>query len=155
MKSENLFSKNIFIYNLLYLSFLASASSACSIFKPPLQKKQKVEQHTQKINGDTLLQKSTIKRKDDCDLYSELLSTKLKKMDERTRDIAMNRIDNLLFEMKMNSYQHPQYYSQYHYEQSTSSHPEIRISNIASDPTNQRISSPSPNSSPSSIIQDE
>lgn len=38
---------------------------------------------------------------DECDLFGQLLATKLRKMDERSRDIAMNRIDNLMFEMKM------------------------------------------------------
>lgn len=31
------------------------------------------------------------------------MAERLKQFDERTRDIAINRIDNLLFEMKMNS----------------------------------------------------
>ncbi|CAH2000860.1 unnamed protein product [Acanthoscelides obtectus] len=42
------------------------------------------------------------KGKDFCDKYGELVAERLKQFDERTRDIAINRIDNLLFEMKMN-----------------------------------------------------
>lgn len=42
--------------------------------------------------------------KDDCDVYGELLVRKLRQMDQRTRDVAMNKIDNLLFKMKMDSY---------------------------------------------------
>ncbi|CAH1995226.1 unnamed protein product [Acanthoscelides obtectus] len=42
------------------------------------------------------------KGKDFCEKYGELVAERLKQFDERTRDIAINRIDNLLFEMKMN-----------------------------------------------------
>ncbi|RXG72515.1 hypothetical protein Avbf_01446 [Armadillidium vulgare] len=40
-------------------------------------------------------------KRDDCEVYGELVAMKLRKLDDTTRDIAMNKIDNLLFEMKM------------------------------------------------------
>lgn len=45
-----------------------------------------------------------VREKDDCDVYGDLLARKLRQMDQRTRDVAMNKIDNLLFKMKMDSY---------------------------------------------------
>lgn len=79
------------------------------ISKPPLEKKKKTDQDEtlrQKVNAAfSILKTSTQKeyrKRDDCDIYGELLAEKLRKMDERTRDIAMNRIDNMLFEMKIN-----------------------------------------------------
>ncbi|XP_066249248.1 uncharacterized protein [Euwallacea similis] len=42
-----------------------------------------------------------VKQRDVCDIYGELVTEKLKELDERTRDIAMNRMDNILFELKM------------------------------------------------------
>lgn len=39
--------------------------------------------------------------KDDCVLYGELTARKLRVLDEKTREIVMNEIDNLLFRAKM------------------------------------------------------
>lgn len=43
-------------------------------------------------------------RKDEIDLYSELLASKLRNMDEKTRYMAMNTIDNILYKIKMDMY---------------------------------------------------
>lgn len=43
------------------------------------------------------------KERDFCDLYGELMVSKLKALDEQRREIAMNRIDNILFEIKMSA----------------------------------------------------
>ena len=39
---------------------------------------------------------------DYCSLYGQLLAKKLRKLDDRTREIVMNDIDNLIFRAKMN-----------------------------------------------------
>lgn len=79
------------------------------IFKPPPEKKKKNSQDEklrQRMDEAFSILKTSAQKedniKDDCDIYGELLATKLRKMDERTRDIAMNRIDNMIFEIKMN-----------------------------------------------------
>ncbi|KAJ2947284.1 hypothetical protein O0L34_g16999 [Tuta absoluta] len=40
---------------------------------------------------------------DECELYCRLLAKKMRKLDERQRDIAMHEIDNMMFRAKMNS----------------------------------------------------
>ncbi|CAI6376348.1 unnamed protein product [Macrosiphum euphorbiae] len=40
--------------------------------------------------------------KDDCALYTDLLASKLRRFDERTRIILMNEIDNLVFRTEIN-----------------------------------------------------
>ncbi|XP_047098167.1 uncharacterized protein LOC124711944 [Schistocerca piceifrons] len=70
----------------------------------PQAKKRKYETEECKERNDaayTTQYERYVGEADECDLYGQLIATKLKKMDERSRDIAMNRIDNLLFEMKM------------------------------------------------------
>ncbi|CAH1984098.1 unnamed protein product [Acanthoscelides obtectus] len=75
----------------------------------PAQKKKKVTEEVElkrKVDeAYTIMQNNAQKNakgKDFCDKYGELVAERLKQFDERTRDIAINRIDNLLFEMKMN-----------------------------------------------------
>lgn len=43
------------------------------------------------------------KDRDEYDLYGQLLAKKLRKLDERHRDIAMHEIDNIMFNAKMQS----------------------------------------------------
>lgn len=81
-----------------------------SSFKQPTQKKKKVPGEAdlkRKIDeAFNIIQsnaKKNAKEKDFCDKYGELVAERLRQFDERTRDISMNEIDNLLFRMKMNS----------------------------------------------------
>lgn len=46
-------------------------------------------------------EKFDTKNRDELDMYVELLASKLRKLDERTRDVVMNDIDNLIFRAKM------------------------------------------------------
>ncbi|XP_050517011.1 uncharacterized protein LOC126891783 [Diabrotica virgifera virgifera] len=84
-------------------------STTKSYFKPPVQKKMKMPEE------DDLERKSDEKfaiihnyaqkkekQKDYCDKYGEVVAERLRQLDERTRDVAINRIDNLLFELKVN-----------------------------------------------------
>lgn len=52
-------------------------------------------------------QKRTNRVKDDCDLFGELLATKLRKLNERDRDSVMNQIDNLIFKTKLSTKSSP------------------------------------------------
>jgi hypothetical protein len=49
------------------------------------------------------LNNATNQDTDECDLYSQLLAKKLRKLDEHQRDIAMHEIDNIMFRAKMQS----------------------------------------------------
>lgn len=46
-----------------------------------------------------------ISKKDEVDLYAALVGTRLRSLDEKARHIAMNKIDNLLFKMKMEQFE--------------------------------------------------
>lgn len=67
------------------------------------------------------------KEKHLCDIYGELVASKLKSMDESTREICMHRIDNVLFEMRMMN------------------RPETSGNTYFMQPSTSTISSPSPN----------
>lgn len=78
-----------------------------------MQKKKKVPEEAElkrKIDEAFTIMQSNVqtnaKEKDFCDKYGELLAERLRQFDERTRDIAINRIDNLLFQMKMSDFHH-------------------------------------------------
>lgn len=78
--------------------------------KPPLPKRKKKNFQDCKLQEQideafSILKTSTLqsRKKDELDVYGELLVSKLRNLEEQTRDIAMNRIDNLLFELKMNN----------------------------------------------------
>ncbi|KAK9887554.1 hypothetical protein WA026_023359 [Henosepilachna vigintioctopunctata] len=43
-----------------------------------------------------------VKEKDYLDKYGEVVAERLRQLEDRNRDIAINRIDNILFELKMN-----------------------------------------------------
>ncbi|KAI5634420.1 alcohol dehydrogenase transcription factor myb/SANT-like domain-containing protein [Phthorimaea operculella] len=45
----------------------------------------------------------------ECELYCKLLAKKMRKLDERQRDIAMHEIDNIMFLVKMNCIPHSQH----------------------------------------------
>jgi hypothetical protein len=97
-------------------------SEDCVDLDPPLEKRKKnnadplneeislhsthdVQLQQRMDEAFTILERDTQKedkKRDECDIYAELVATKLRKMDERTRDIAMNKIDNLLFDLKIN-----------------------------------------------------
>lgn len=49
--------------------------------------------------------------KDVCSVYGELLSMKLRKLDERTQQLAMHRIDNIMFDLTFNLPQSPRTHS--------------------------------------------
>lgn len=75
-------------------------------------------------------------KKDDCDLYCEFLAVKLRKMDERTRYIVMNQIDNIVFRTKMA-------YSQYQYTScSGNEHPPAPQTNVVPQQTDVRYLQP-------------
>ncbi|XP_047531876.1 uncharacterized protein LOC125067367 [Vanessa atalanta] len=58
--------------------------------------------------GDYLKNVSDFKKdKDEYELYGQLLAKKLRKLDERQRDIAMHEIDNIMFNAKMQSQSAP------------------------------------------------
>lgn len=40
---------------------------------------------------------------DECELYTRLLTNKLRRLDEHQRDLAMHEIDNIMFRAKMQS----------------------------------------------------
>lgn len=40
---------------------------------------------------------------DECELYTQLLTNKLRRLDEHQRDLAMHEIDNIMFRAKMQS----------------------------------------------------
>ncbi|CAI6373665.1 unnamed protein product [Macrosiphum euphorbiae] len=63
--------------------------------------------------------------KDDVQLYTDLLATKLRSFDERTREIIMNNIDNLVFNAKMNNYENSPYQPNSYYDQPMSTLPRI------------------------------
>lgn len=44
-----------------------------------------------------------VNEKDECDIYAELLAKKLRQIDESNRLVVMHRIDNLIFEYRMNN----------------------------------------------------
>ncbi|XP_072399248.1 uncharacterized protein [Diabrotica undecimpunctata] len=84
-------------------------STAKTYFKPPLQKKMKIPEENDLENkmDETfaIIQSYAEKKgtqKDYCDKYGEIVAERLRQLNERTRDIAINKIDNLLFELKMN-----------------------------------------------------
>lgn len=53
----------------------------------------------------TCLKRVTTQKKDqdEYDLYGQLLAKKMRKLDERQRDLAMHEIDNIMFRAKMKS----------------------------------------------------
>ncbi|KAG5890276.1 hypothetical protein JTB14_031875 [Gonioctena quinquepunctata] len=89
---------------------LVLPSTNKSAFKAPTRKKSKVAE-AQEIkdkmnNAYSLLQLVTnkpAKERNVCSIYGELVAAKLQEMEEHTREVCMHRIDNILFEMKMNS----------------------------------------------------
>nr|CAH7765262.1 unnamed protein product [Callosobruchus chinensis] len=89
---------------------LVLPSTNKSTFKAPVRKKSKVAE-AQDIkdkmdNAYSLLKTVTnksAKEQNVCSIYGELIAAKLQEMDEHTREICMHRIDNILFEIKMNS----------------------------------------------------
>jgi len=63
--------------------------------------------------------------KDDVQMYTDLLATKLRSFDERTREIIMHNIDNLVFNAKMNNYENSPYQPNSYYDQPMSTLPRI------------------------------
>lgn len=79
---------------------------------PPLPKKRKTDEGDtlqDKINTAFSILKSNYNvqkkdgKKDYCGMYTDLLAEKLRKLDDRTRDTVMNRIDNMLYNITSNS----------------------------------------------------
>lgn len=106
--SEN---SGIFLNNLLFLIeffFVFSLGTAPSKKDKILPEKQATKKRKRRILEDGTENRTTEVvnaaeqgSKDDCFLFAELVARKLKKLDEKTREIAMNDIDNLLFRAKM------------------------------------------------------
>jgi len=63
--------------------------------------------------------------KNEIQLYSDLLATKLRSFNERTREIIMHNIDNLVFNAKMNNYENSSYQANSYYDQPMSTLPRI------------------------------
>jgi hypothetical protein len=63
--------------------------------------------------------------KDEVQLYTDLLATKLRSFNERTREIIMHNIDNLVFNAKMNNYENSSYQANSYYDQPVSTLPRI------------------------------
>ncbi|XP_014261434.1 uncharacterized protein LOC106673737 [Cimex lectularius] len=89
---------------------IAMPSGPEDSFKNPPTKKRKFSEETdlrkKTDNGDSTLQSACNKpamERSVCDIYGELVAAKLKALDESRRDICMHRIDNVMFEMKMNT----------------------------------------------------
>ncbi len=99
---------NVAISALFFFLGMMFPSNSRTTFKDPFIKKQKLEESDElesKVNDTYSILQSTVqtpvpKEKDICDIYGELIAAKLKAMDENSREICMNRIDNLLFKMK-------------------------------------------------------
>lgn len=49
--------------------------------------------------------------RDECTIYAELLAIKLRKLDERTRSLAMHKIDTIMFDMTFDSLPTPRPHS--------------------------------------------
>ncbi|CAI6351922.1 unnamed protein product [Macrosiphum euphorbiae] len=72
---------------------------------------------------DILKSVSEQPNKDDVQLYTDLLATKLRSFDERTREII--NIDNLVFNAKINNYGNASYQPNTYYDQPMSTLPQI------------------------------
>lgn len=94
-----------FIAKLSFIDTTLLSTPEQTRFKIPPKKKRKIAVDDEKIHSQmqeafSILKKIPAKsQKDDCDLYCE--SSKLRKLDERTRDIVMNSIDNIVFQAKI------------------------------------------------------
>lgn len=104
--SENEISLDHFEDDFTFQETDSTRSPKNTYIAPPADKKRKINSDysfSRKFN-----RKSGGGRRNELDLYGELLVTKLRNLDEQSRDIAMNRIDNLLFEIKTEIYKKQQ-----------------------------------------------
>lgn len=60
---------------------------------------KKIDEVYNILNASTQ-REGNINAKDECAIYGELTASKLRKLDETTRDYVMNQIDNFLFKAK-------------------------------------------------------
>jgi len=122
-------------------------AEAGRISKEPVRKKSKKinlsDVDLEKRMGDAFdILKSVSEQppKDDVQLYTDLLATKLRSFDERTREIIMHNIDNLVFNAKMNNYENSPYQTNSYYNQPMSTLPRIPLIQSNTIPSYTNIS---------------
>lgn len=72
-------------------------------------RKQKINEDPRITQAYNILDTVANKPRDECSTFGEHISTKLRKFNERQRNILMHKINTLIFEAEMEIYTYPQY----------------------------------------------